>query len=175
MMKIGVRRIDKPTAMGLLAEERERLPARFAGCAMCGMAGGHPASIEVLAERGHAVAVLDRYASRPGHVLVVLRRHAEAVAELAWEEYADVQRLAWEASRALTRVLDPKRVFVAALGAATPLLMSFPHHHVHVIPLFEGTAADRPAAVLTWEHGVYVYEPGEERALGEALRRAWER
>jgi diadenosine tetraphosphate (Ap4A) HIT family hydrolase len=170
-----VRRIEKPEALALLEREREALPARFEGCAMCGLAGRHPADVAVLAEGRHAVVVLDRYATRRGHVLVVLRRHAEAVADLAWDEYADVQRLAWEASRALTRVLSPKRVFVAALGSPVRLPMSFPHHHVHVIPLFDGGEEDRPAAVLTWTRGVFVYDPDEVSELAASLRGAWER
>lgn len=171
---MSVRRVDKTEALALLDRERAALPARFDGCAMCGLAGGHPAEVAVIVERERAVAVVDRYATRPGHVLVVLRRHVEAVADLAWDEYAEVQRLAWEASRALTRVLSPKRVFVAALGAAVRLPMSFPHHHVHVIPTFDGGEDDRPAAVFTWTRGVLVYEPEEARELAGALRRAWE-
>jgi histidine triad (HIT) family protein len=169
-----VRLIDKPEALAAIDREREALPARFAGCTMCGLTSGHPADLAILAERERAVAVIDRYACRRGHVLVVLRRHVEAIADLSWDEYADVQRLAWETSRALTRVLAPKRIFVAALGSPVPLPMSFPHHHVHVIPLFDGGEIDRPAAVLTWSRGVLVYEPGEEQELASALRKAWD-
>ncbi|MFT3775056.1 MAG: HIT family protein [Minicystis sp.] len=168
-----MRRIEKAEAMAMLAREREVLPARFQGCPMCALADGHPADVEVLAERERAVAVLDRYATRRGHVLVVLRRHVEAITDLGWDDYGAVQRLAWEASRALTRVLDPKRIFIAALGSPSPLLMSFPHHHVHAIPLFDGGEVDRPAAVLTWSRGVFVYEPDEAREIADALRRAW--
>ena len=129
----------------------------------------------VLAENEVAVAMLDRFATRRGHVVVVLRRHAEAIAELPWEEYAAVQRLAWEASRALTTALAPVRVYVAALGATRRIATSFPHHHVHVIPLMDGGEIDRPASVLTWANGVHVYEAGEMAALSERLRDAWPR
>jgi len=168
-----MRQIDRAEAMALLAREAEDLPARFHGCAMCGLAAGHPADVEILAERPSAVAVLDRLSTRRGHVLVILRRHAESIGEMPWVEYAEVQRLAWEAARALERVLQPRRVFVAALGSAERLPMSFPHHHVHVLPLFDGGPADRPSEVLTWRHGVGLYAPGEARELGATLRRAW--
>jgi diadenosine tetraphosphate (Ap4A) HIT family hydrolase len=159
--------------MAILAREAEALPDRFQGCAMCGMAAGHPADLEILADRPAAVAVLDRLCNRRGHTLVILRRHAESIADLPWSEYAAVQRLAWEAARALDRVLRPKRVFVAALGSATRLTMSFPHHHVHVLPLYDGGEMDRPSEVLTWRHGVGLYTPEEARELAGALRAAW--
>ncbi len=129
----------------------------------------------VLAQNEVAVAMLDRFAARPGHVVVVLRRHAETIAGLPWEEYAAVQRLAWEASRALTTVLAPVRVYVAALGATRRIATSFPHHHVHVIPLMDGGENDRPASVLTWAHGIHVYEAGELVTWSERLRAAWPR
>jgi diadenosine tetraphosphate (Ap4A) HIT family hydrolase len=168
-----VRLVPKPEALALLDRERADLPARFAGCAMCGLAAGHAAGPGALAENEHAVAVLDRYATRRGHLLVVLRRHVEAVTDLGWDEYAGAQRLAWEGARALGRVLAPRRVFVAALGSSAPLPMTFAHHHVHAIPLHDGGEEDRPAAVFTWASGVYVYEPEEARELAAALRAAW--
>jgi histidine triad (HIT) family protein len=169
-----VRRIDRAEAMALLQREAEALPSRFGGCAMCGMAAGHPSDLQVLAERPTAVAVLDRLGTRPGHVLVILRRHAETISEMPWAEYAEVQRLAWEAARVLERALSPKRVFVAALGSAAQLPMSFPHHHVHVLPLFDGGEGDRPSEVLTWRHGVFLYGPEEARDLAARLRDGWE-
>lgn len=168
-----MRQVDRAETMALLAREAEDLPAHFQGCAMCGLAAGHPADVEILAERRSAVAVLDRLGTRRGHLLVILRRHAESISEIPWAEYAEVQRLAWEAARALERALQPRRVFVAALGSAERLPMSFPHHHVHVVPLFDGGPADRPSEVLTWRHGVVLYAPEEAREIGAVLRRAW--
>jgi hypothetical protein len=65
-------------------------------------------------------------------------------------------------------------VFVAALGSAARLPQSFPHHHVHVLPLFDGGEMDRPSEVLTWKHGVFLYTPAEARDLADTLRRAWD-
>jgi diadenosine tetraphosphate (Ap4A) HIT family hydrolase len=110
---------------------------------------------------------------------VQVRMNVEAAAEICgqptepWSEYVEVQRLAWEAARAMDRVLSPKRVFVAALGSAKPLPISFPHHHVHVIPLYDGGELDRPSEVLTWRNGVTLYTPEETAELGAALRAAW--
>jgi diadenosine tetraphosphate (Ap4A) HIT family hydrolase len=169
-----VRRIDRTEAMALLQREAEALPSRFGGCAMCGMAAGHPPDLEILAERPAAIVVLDRLGVRPGHLLVILRRHAEMIGDIPWPEYAEVQRLAWEAACAVERALSPKRVFVAALGSAARLPMSFPHHHVHVLPLFDGGEGDRPSEVLTWRHGVLLYSADDARDLAVRLRDAWE-
>ncbi len=129
---------------------------------------------EPLATSEHAVVVLDRYAARPGHVLVLLRRHEENLAALPWPEYADLQHLAWKTCRALDQVLAPRRIYVAALGSAERLATSFPHLHLHVIPLSDGGESDRPAGVLTWAFGMYVFEDADEEAsLRQRLQAAF--
>jgi diadenosine tetraphosphate (Ap4A) HIT family hydrolase len=168
-----MRTVLKDEALAILAREAEAMPPRFEGCVMCALVAGHPPDLEVVGENRGAVAVLDRFATRRGHVLVVLRRHVESIADLGWEEYALAQRLAWEASRAIGAALHPQRIFIAALGAVARLPMSFPHHHVHVIPLYDGDERDRPAEVFSWSRGVGLYEPGEAPALAADLRRAW--
>src|SRR5688572_30742003 len=87
------------------------------GCIACELA--RDADPILASER--AVAVLDRYACRPGHILVVLRRHAENIAALDWDEYAELQRLTWHVAGALDRVLAPRRIYIASLGSAEPL------------------------------------------------------
>lgn len=158
-----MRLLPKADALARLQAEATR------GCGMCEVA--HDA--EPIASSEHAIAVLDRYACRPGHVLVVLRRHAERIAALPWHEYAAMQRLAWEVAGAIETVLAPRRIYIAALGSAVPLATSFPHVHLHVIPLADGGDVDRPANVLTWVHGMYVFESdAEERELRVRLRGA---
>ncbi|MBK9264438.1 MAG: HIT family protein [Polyangiaceae bacterium] len=167
--------IDKPSALAKVEAEAASWTARYDGCAMCAMVDGMPHDVERLAESPVAIAVLDRYATRPGHLLVILRRHVESISSLSWEEYAGVQRLSWEAARALEKVCQPRRIFVAALGAPKKRINSFPHHHVHVIPVDSDGEDARPARVLSWEFGVYVYDEGEARSMGDALRAAWPR
>ncbi|MEZ4295309.1 MAG: HIT domain-containing protein [Polyangiaceae bacterium] len=168
-----MRWISKSDALVLVKAEQAEIEERFDGCAMCACVAGGARGRAVLASNAAAVAMLDRFAARPGHVVVVLRRHVEAIAELSWEEHAGVQRLAWEAARALSEVMSPVRVYVAALGSSKAIGISFPHHHVHVIPLADGGEMDRPAEVLTWRHGIHVFEAGEEEAFAERLRAAW--
>ena len=136
-------------------------------CLLCALAR----EAEPLAVSERAIAVLDRYACRPGHVLVVLRRHAENIAALEWPEYAELQLLAWRVARGLDRVFAPRRIYIAALGSAEPLAVSFPHVHLHVVPLTDGGEADRPANVFTWAHGMYVFESdAEEASMRDRLR-----
>jgi len=129
--------------------------------------------VNVLAENASAICVIDRYAARPAHLIVVHRKHVESIAELPYADYEAMQRLAWEACRALAVTRKPVRTYVASLGSAQKRTISFPHTHVHVLPLYDGDERDRPAAVLTWSNGVFVYEDGEAEALARELRAAW--
>ena|SRR5258706_8519230 len=139
------------------------------GCRMCEFVRDQ----EPIASSEHAVALLDRYASRPGHVLVVARRHEERVAALAWDEYAAIQRLVWELCRAMERTFAPRRIYIAALGSADAIDTSFPHLHIHLVPLANGGEVDRPANVFTWVHGIYVFDDGDEEcAMRDRLRSA---
>lgn len=145
---------------------------RTGGCAMCQLADPAHAPDDVALVSEHAVVRLDRFGASHGHLLVVLRGHETRAEALAWEPYEAMQRAAWRASRAVAAVLRPRRVWTAALGAPEPLPMSFPHCHVHVIPVHEGGEAARPARVLSWTNGVVVYDDGEALALVHALREA---
>jgi len=156
-----VRWLPKQAALDALGEQR-------GGCPMCGLGELEPI---VACER--AYAVLDRYACRVGHALVVLRRHEERIEQLPYADYEAMHRLAWQVAGALERVLGPARIYIAALGSAVPLATSFPHVHLHVIPLADGGEVDRPANVLTWANGMYVFESADEEcALRERLRDA---
>ncbi len=138
------------------------------GCCMCELAQtGEP----IVANEA-ATAILDPYAARPGHVLVVLRRHEEKLAALPLREYRALHDLAWQVAGAIEQVFAPRRIYVAALGSAVAMMTSFPHVHLHLIPLADGGEPDRPANVFTWQHGMYVFEDGEEPALRARLRAA---
>jgi len=156
--------------MSALAKEAARLPIRFGGCALCGLAAGYPKGAQLVAENAHAIALLSRYALRRGHLLVVLREHAERFAEISWPAYRGMHELAFRCAQALERTLEPTRVFVAAFGSPVPLPMTFPHHHLHVVPLYSRDDRDRPSSVFTWQWGVHRDTPRQERALRDVLR-----
>jgi diadenosine tetraphosphate (Ap4A) HIT family hydrolase len=84
-----------------------------------------------------------------------------------------LQGLAHEASVALQQALSPLRIFTAVLGRTTPLPNSYPHLHVHVVPVYECDERARPARVLSWSEGVVVYDDVEAAALTAELRACW--
>jgi diadenosine tetraphosphate (Ap4A) HIT family hydrolase len=165
-----MRVVDKAEALALL-ETHARALVPGGGCVLCALAQKRDS--DVVRESEHGVVVLDRFACRAGHLLVIARRHVEKATLLGWATYVELQRLGFEATHALERLLAPKRVFVAALGNATALPMSFPHYHLHVVPVAEDDERARPAHVLSWSSGVVVY--GEEDAAEwvEKLRAVW--
>jgi len=164
--------VSKDVALALLAEHKAQLLGAPSGCVMCALSGGG-SGLPFIAESEHGVVLLDRFACRYGHLMVIPRRHVERWSELSWEVFMDVQRLCFEAARALDRSLAPARVFTASLGAAVELPMTYSHYHMHVIPVPETDERARPARVLSWSEGVVVYGDAEAVQLSLELRAAW--
>lgn len=167
------RTVTKPEALELLAENRRVLLDGGDGCVMCALVKRAKGSPELLAESERGVVLLDRFGSRPGHAIVIAREHVEETTKLGWPAYAELQRLAYDAATALERALEPARTFVAVLGASAQLPMSFPHFHIHVLPVYETGEGARPAHVFSWSAGVLVYEDDEAQDLAARLRAAW--
>jgi histidine triad (HIT) family protein len=164
--------VGKEAALARLAEHKQRLLAGGATCVMCALAQGH-ADLAFVAESPHAVVLLDRFACRHGHLMVIPRQHVERLSQLPWEVFIDVQRLTFEAAQAIDAYLKPARVFTATLGAAVELPMTYSHYHMHVIPVCETDERARPARVLSWSEGVVVYEDAEARELSRKLAQHW--
>ncbi len=164
-------RLDKDEALEHLERECAHSEA-FGGCVMCRLA--HVASAhEWIAEGEHGVVVLDGYGATRGHLLVIAKAHVERTSTLEWPVYSELQRLVWDSNRALERALRPARVYVATLGSSRQLPMSFPHHHTHVVPIYETDERARPANVFSWSSGVVRYAEAEARRLRAELRQAW--
>jgi diadenosine tetraphosphate (Ap4A) HIT family hydrolase len=164
--------VSKDVALAQLAEHKQRLLGGGSGCVMCALSSGK-ADVSPLAEGRHAVALLDRFACRYGHLLIIPRLHCEHLGQLPWEVFADVQRLTFEAARAIDACFKPARVFTASLGAAVELPMTYSHYHMHVIPVYETDERARPARVLSWTEGVGVYDDAEARDICQKLVACW--
>ena len=98
--------------------------------------------------------------------------------DLSLATHLEIQRLVWEANMTLQHLFAPRRIYTATLGSpAAPTLdppaMSFPHLHVHVIPIYEDGESARPAAIFSWTAGVWLYDEGEAEALARDIRAAW--
>jgi diadenosine tetraphosphate (Ap4A) HIT family hydrolase len=167
-----MRELSKEQALEQLAQHKRQLLRHPDECVMCALAERRDSAL-VLRHEHHATVVLDRFGNRAGHLLVIARHHVEHATQLSWEQYSALQRLAYEASQALERVLAPKRVFIAALGSSEVLPMTFPHFHLHVVPVLEHDARPRPAQVFSWTEGVVTYDPEQARELVSSLQRAW--
>ncbi|MBK8212842.1 MAG: HIT family protein [Myxococcales bacterium] len=163
-----MRTLSKDEALAALEESRNNVPARYAGCVMCALAEGALSPRLVVHETPHTVCVLDAFAARPGHLLVVARRHLRTLRDVPWEVHADMSRVAWRAARALEG-RGAKRVYVAQLGSPVDLPTSYAHAHTHVVPVDEVDERARPAAVFSWSSGVVVYDPGEGEELAHTL------
>jgi ATP adenylyltransferase len=155
--------------------------ARDERCAMCELATSGGATRDTslrVREDEHAVVMLDRYASTRGNLLVVVRRHVERITELPLATHLEVQRLVFEANVTLEKVFMPRRIYTATFGSpSAPVTdapaMSFPHLHVHVVPVHEDGESARPAVVFSWTAGVWLYDEGEAEQIARDLRAAW--
>jgi diadenosine tetraphosphate (Ap4A) HIT family hydrolase len=172
MVPRGVQVVSKDVALVRLAEDTQRLLADGAACVMCALAAGR-AELPFVAQNRHAVALLDRFAYRYGHLMVIPRVHVERLSELPWEIFSDVQRLTFEAAGAIDACLKPARVFTATLGAPADLPMTYAHYHVHVIPVYETDERARPARVLSWTEGLMMYDDVAARDVSCQLARHW--
>ena len=166
--------VSKEVALARLGEHKKVLLAGGATCVMCALArgGGAPRRI---AESTHAVVLLDRFACRYGHLMVIAKKHVERATDLKWEVFSEIQRLAFEATHAVETCFKPARVFTATLGAAVELPMTYSHYHVHVIPVYETDERARPARVLSWSEGVVVYDDDEAERMRQTLVEGWPR
>jgi len=170
----AVQVIDKQAALARLAEHKQELLAGSAGCVMCALANGAGSSL-LIAESSHGAVLLDRFACRYGHLMVVAKQHVERVSLLDWSVYAELQRLVFDATCVIDACFKPARVFTATLGAAVELPQTYSHYHVHVIPVYETDERARPARVLSWSEGVVVYDDDEAERLCRELTAAWPR
>jgi histidine triad (HIT) family protein len=166
--------VSKDVALARLMEHKRALLASGASCVMCALVDGGAAPPPIVENR-HALVLLDRFACRYGHVMVIPKKHVERISDLDWEVFSDVQRLAFEASRAVDVCFEPARVFTATLGAAVELPMTYSHYHVHVIPVQDTDERARPARVLSWSEGVVVYDDDEAARIHQRLTDCWPR
>jgi len=172
-----MRRVEKAEALELLAvNRRELLGDDTCGCVMCALvtlAAREPSRPEVIADNEHGVVLFDRFGSNKGHLLVISKQHLLDTAELPWPVYQELQRLNYQACCALRRAFQPARIFSAILGASAELPMSFPHFHIHALPVYETDERARPAHVFSWTSGVLVYEGDEVLRFSDQIRAAW--
>ena len=133
------------------------------GCVMCGK---HAAPSPLLiAELETARAYLHEDQFFPGYVLLVLRRHATELNELAARERAvhleEVSRVA----QALARAFRPVKMNYELLGNQVP------HIHWHLVPRL-ATDPDLRQPIWRVDHEPVTLDPDAARERVETIRRA---
>ena len=106
-------------------------------CVFCDLVVGE-GEASVVFEDERTVALMDLHPVNPGHVLLIPRRHAAALADLDEETGAHVFRLAMRMQQAIRGSgvrCEGINVFVADGEAAGQDVF---HFHLHVIPRFDG-------------------------------------
>ena len=101
--------------------------------------------------------------SLPGWLVLVLRRHAEAVDELTEEEVQELGRLILHTSRALKEITGCLKTYVMQFAEA----QGHPHVHFHVVPRM----ADMPEDLRSTKVFAYLGVPDEERISQEEMNR----
>lgn len=116
----------------------------------------------VLARRGEALLMLNRFPYASAHLMVAVRRHAARFGELTAAERTDLLDLVALAERALELEYEPHGVNYG-LNVGRVAGAGFPGHlHLHLVPRWDGDTNFMPAVALT-------------RVLPESLADTWSR
>jgi histidine triad (HIT) family protein len=140
---------------------------RIGECVFCRIIDGELEASRVYADR-QVVAFMDLEPVNPGHILVVLRRHASSLSDLEPGEGAQVFRIAQLAAAAVRQArLVCEGVNLLLADGATAGQEVF-HVHLHVIPRFQGDGLG-----LRLQPGSRKTDRSELDAAAFALREAW--
>lgn len=99
-------------------------------CLFCRLGRGELPSYPVYEDAEH-VGFLDLHPIRPGHTLVIPRRHTAYFHELSAEACAGLMEAVRQVAQRLQRTLTPPRVGLLVAG------WDVAHVHVHVVPMQE--------------------------------------
>lgn len=134
MARRGLDRLSSPWRMRYI-----RTADRPSGCLFCAVSRSRDDRAHlVLARRGDALLMLNRYPYNPAHLMVAVRRHVARFADLSAAEREDLLALTGLAERALEAEYAPHGmnygVNVGRVAGA-----GFPGHlHLHLVPRWNG-------------------------------------
>ncbi|KAJ9475102.1 putative Hit family protein 1 (putative) [Pseudozyma hubeiensis] len=146
-------------------------------CAFCRIiAGQSPAYI--VYEDEHNLAFLDILPLRPGHTLVIPKKHVVQVSHLDQETAASLSHALVQTTRAVGKALGDERLQVITNQIYAQLV---PHVHFHVVPAAMRPATDgkakspassNPLAALGLGHGREELDDEEAEELCKKIRQA---
>jgi diadenosine tetraphosphate (Ap4A) HIT family hydrolase len=134
-------------------------------CLVCWL---HKNAEYVLDKGKFSTTILSKYPRNWGHTMVLLNSHKTSISEITKEEWSELLEQTRIAAAAIEKKLTPLRCYIASLGATENLPNTCPHIHFNIIPIYN--VNDKPATVLTWEHGVVTGDEKEWEELFNQLK-----
>ncbi|TKY86441.1 hypothetical protein EX895_004590 [Sporisorium graminicola] len=146
-------------------------------CAFCRIvAGASPAYI--VYEDEHNLAFLDILPLRPGHTLVIPKKHVQQLSHLDVETAASLSNALVQTTRAVGQALGDESLQVITNQIYAQLV---PHVHFHVVPAAlrpssndkaRKAASSNPLAAMGLGHGREELDDEEAEQLAAKIRRA---
>ena len=132
-------------------------------CLFCKIIDGEIPAIKVLDEE-LVIAFMDINPSNRGHMLVVPKKHAENIFEVAESDLAAVTHAVKRCAKAVKEALKAEGITVLQLnGKASDQIV--PHFHIHIIPRWENDGLP----VSNWE-----MKPGDMEEIQDIARKVQE-
>jgi histidine triad (HIT) family protein len=100
-------------------------------CIFCKIIAGEIPAVKIY-ENQKVTAFLDSNPVKPGHVLVVPKRHEGYIFDLDDKEYIELMLESKKIAKILKSKLQPKKIGLIIEGFGVP------HVHVHLIPINKG-------------------------------------
>jgi histidine triad (HIT) family protein len=110
-------------------------------CPFCNFVSGQ-STWAVVEERLDTIAWLPPRQHGTGHVLVIPKRHASTLIELAPEEALAIMAQVHRVATAITKAFDPAGLNVFQNNGISAG-QTVPHYHVHIVPSYPGDPAGR--------------------------------
>jgi histidine triad (HIT) family protein len=129
------------------------------GCVFCAIVAGE-APAQFVHQDEATVAFMDINPATDGHLLVVPRRHAEDIWDLAEDDGIAVWRTVQWMARGIRDSLRPDGLNLIQANGPVAFQSVF-HFHVHVVPRYTGDAIRLP----------WIPRPGDRTRIGEVAER----
>jgi ATP adenylyltransferase len=143
-------------------------------CFICELIAGNPEyRHHIIYEDDKAIAFLNKYPVLYGYTLIAPREHREqATSDFTLGEYLELQRLIYQVSEALQRIVPTERMYLLTLGSQ----QGNSHVHWHLAPLPPGVsyAEQQFEALQATKKGILRISDEEMASLALRIRESME-